>query len=127
LNVHSSAISDDNRAMIACSSGGINHALTTGLGVGLNSWHIMSGPGTFHTSHFDASGLRTIVSVREGLKGWLWGRHKGSGMLTPIPSDSDDWHWDLLKDCEIFFVVLGPGDTAYVPLSSSLCFVLKTK
>jgi hypothetical protein len=97
--------------MVACSAGGVNRTFTTGLGVGLNAWHIMSGPGTFHTSHFDASGFRTIITVREGLKGWLWGRSRDSSSFTPIPTDSDDWHWDLFQNCEVFFVVLGPGDT----------------
>ena len=87
--------------------------LMTGLGVGLNAWYIMSGPGTFHTSHFDASGLRTIISVLEGFKGWLWGRRKGSiGPLVPLPAKGEDWHWGLFKDHHIYFVVLGPGDMA---------------
>jgi hypothetical protein len=111
-----SAISDDNRSMIACSSGGISRTFTTGLGVGLNAWRIMSGPGTFHTSHFDASGFRTIITVREGLKGWLWGRRKGSNQsfapLVPLPGKGEDWHWHLLDQCEVYFVVLGPGDSA---------------
>jgi hypothetical protein len=78
----------------------------------------MSGPGTFHTSHFDASGLTTIITVREGFKGWLWGRRKRSSGLTPplvaAPSDQDDWHWDLFQNHDIYMVVLGPGDSAYV-------------
>jgi len=97
--------------MVACSSGGMNRTFTTGLGVGLNTWHIMSGPGTFHSAHFDASGLRTIISVLEGLKGWMWGRPWGSNHpWTPVPSDREDWHWSLFDNCEIFLVVLGPGD-----------------
>lgn len=102
--------------MIACSSGGIGRTFTTGVGLGLNAWHIMSGPGTFHTSHFDASGFRTVIHVREGLKGWLWGRRQGFNgplfPLVPLPGDGEEWHWTLFEDCEIYMVVLGPGDTA---------------
>lgn len=103
--------------MIACSSGGANRTFTTGLGVGLNAWHIMSGPGTFHPSHFDANGFQTIITLREGLKGWMWGRIRNpSRLLTPVPTDREDWHWDLFKDCDIYFIVLGPGDTGYVSM-----------
>src|SRR5260370_28725414 len=101
--------------MIACSSGGINQTFTTSLGVGLNSWHVMSGPGTFHTSCYDASGFQTIKSMHEGLKGWLLGCPQGStAQLTPIPNDCDDWHWGLFDNCEVFLVVLGPGNHGYV-------------
>jgi hypothetical protein len=86
---------------------------TTGLGIGLNAWHIMSGPGTFHSSHFDASGLRTVIRVLEGFKGWLWGRRKGSnGHFVSFPGKGEDWHWSLFKNYDVYFVVLGPGDTA---------------
>jgi hypothetical protein len=78
----------------------------------------MSGPGTFHTSHWDASGLMTLISLLEGYKAWLWGRRKGTkGPLVPLPGKGDGWHWDLFKGYDIYIVVLGPGDTgcAYVP------------
>jgi len=109
-----SAVSDDNQAMVACSSGGVINTLTTGLGVRLNAWRIMSGPGTFHTSHPDANGFGTIIQVLEGLKGWLWGRPKGcDGPFFPLPwpGDGEEWHFNLFKNCDIYFVVLGPGDT----------------
>ena len=99
--------------MVACSSGGISKTYTTGVGVGLNAWCIMSGPGTFHTSHFDASGLRTIIQVVEGFKGWMWGRRKGSdGPFVALPGNGEDWHWSLFDHHEVYFVVLGPGDAA---------------
>jgi hypothetical protein len=109
-------ISDDNRSLISCSSAGISKTLTTGIPVGLNTWHIMSGPGTFHTTHFDANGLITIIRVREGLKGWLWGRPRDPDAPIPTPGDDDGnltgWHWSLFDNCDLGFVVLGPGDTA---------------
>ena len=43
--------------MAACLSGGVINTFTTGLGVRLSAWHIMSGLGTFHTSHADANGF----------------------------------------------------------------------
>lgn len=87
---------------------------TSGLPVGLNAWRIISGPGTFHTTHFDANGVMTIITILEGYKGWAWGRRKGSsGPLVPLPGDGDGWHWSLYDDYDIYLVVLGPGDTAY--------------
>ena len=99
--------------MVACSSGGVISDFTTGLGAGLNAWRIMSGPGTFHTTHFDANGLRTIIQVLEGLKGWLFGRPKGCDapfVPLPLPGNGEDWHWSLYENCDLYFVVLGPGD-----------------
>jgi len=49
----------------------------------------------------------------EGLKGWLWGCPKGcDGPFFPLPwpGDSEEWHWSLFENCNIYFVVLGPGD-----------------
>ena len=124
----SSAVSDDNQSLIACSSGGIDATLTTGLGVGLNAWYILSGPGTFHTSHWDANGLRTIISVREGYKGLLVGRHKGTGgPLVPLPGKGDDWHWSLFDDYDVYIAVLGPGDAGLVYVSSFLRSMLTIK
>jgi hypothetical protein len=99
--------------MVACSSGEVNKTFTTGVGVGLNAWRIMSGPGTFHPSHFDANGLRTLIQVLEGLKAWLWGRPKGCDgpfFPLPLPGDGEEWHWSLFDNCDIYIVVLGPGD-----------------
>jgi hypothetical protein len=111
--------------MAAASIGEISPTLTTGVAAGLNMWHVMSGPGTFHSSHVDACGFGTILRVREGLKGVLWARRRDSRRLIPIPSDCADWHWDLLKDCDVYLVVLGPGDTGCVQQWSSLCLILK--
>ena len=106
-----SAISDDNRSLVACSSGGADATLTMGLSVGLNAWHVMSGPGAFHPTHFDANGLQTIIAMKEGFKAWLWGRRKrSSGRLVAHPGDGKDWHWNLFKDHHVYLTVLGPGD-----------------
>jgi hypothetical protein len=114
-NLCSSAVSDDNRAMAACSARRISSEFTTGVSVGLNAWHIMSGPGTVHTSHWDANGLMTIITVREGFKVWVWGRGKDTCdpevPLVPAPGDREDWHWDLFANHDIYVFVLGPGDS----------------
>ena len=87
-----------------------------GLSAGLNAWHIMSGPGTIHNSHWDASGLMTIITVREGFKIWLWGRRKQTcgpeAPLVSAPGDNEDWHWDLFANHDVYISVLGPGDSA---------------
>lgn len=67
-------------------------------------------------SHFDANSLITVIRVREGLKGWLWGRPRDPDAPNPLPveqdADLDSWHWSLFDNCDVHFVVLGPGDTA---------------
>jgi hypothetical protein len=123
-----SAVSDDNRSLIACSSGGADATLTSGVAVGLNAWRIMSGPGTFHASHWDANGLITIISMLEGFKLWLWGRRKGTrGPLVPLPGEGEGWHWSLFKDYDIYLVVLGPGDTGWAHVVYFLCITLSIK
>ena len=78
----------------------------------------MSGPGTLHTSHWDANGLMTIISLLEGYKAWWWGRPKGtSEPLVQLPGEGNGWHLDLFKDYDIYLVVLGPGDKGCAYLS----------
>jgi hypothetical protein len=124
----SSAVSDDNRALVACCSAGIDATLTSGVAVGLNAWRIMSGPGTFHTSHLDANGLITVITMLEGFKGWFWGRRKGTtGPLVPLPGIGDDWHENLYQDYDVYLVVLGPGDTGCVYAAYFWCITLSIK
>jgi hypothetical protein len=88
----------------------------------------MSGPGTLHTSHWDANGLMTVITLLEGFKLWGWGRPKGtSGPLVPLPGEGDGWHWNLFEDYDIYLVVLGPGDSGCVYLACFWSIVLSIK
>lgn len=71
----------------------------------------MSSPGALSTVHPDGNGLSTIVTVLEGFKLWVFGRKRTPGMHPlPVP-EGDMWWFNLFHDCELYAVVLGPGDT----------------
>ena len=110
-----SAVSSDNQADASLGPVNANAFVTGNRGHGLRKWMIASSCGTYHTPHYDANGLSTLVSIKEGYKLWVWGvRCSRSPLPTPLPkqgSPSRSWHWALFDDCIVYAVVLGPGDT----------------
>jgi hypothetical protein len=110
-----SAVSSDNQADASLGPVNANTFVTGNRGHGLRKWMIASSCGTYHTPHYDANGLSTLVSIKEGYKLWVWGVRRSRSLLpTPLPkqgSPSRSWHWALFDDCIVYAVVLGPGDT----------------
>lgn len=110
-----SVVSSDNQADASLGPVNANAFVLGNRGHGLRKWTIVSSCGTYHTPHYDANGLCTLVTVREGYKLWVWGvRRSRSPIPTPSPelrNDSRSWHWALFDDCITYAVVLGPGDS----------------
>lgn len=114
-----SVVSGDNRADAFIGPAGANFFVLGNRGQGLRKWIIASSCGSFHTVHVDANGLCTVVTVREGFKLWVWGvRKSGSSLPTPTPlvesteaDGAEGWSWTMFDDCNVYAVVLGPGDT----------------
>jgi hypothetical protein len=63
-----SAVSSDNQADASLGPVNANTFMTGNRGHGLRKWMIASSCGTYHTPHYDANGLSTLVSVKEGLQ-----------------------------------------------------------
>jgi hypothetical protein len=112
---HVSAVSSDNQADASLGPVNVNAFMIGNRGHGLRKWMIASSCGTYHTPHYDANGLSTLVTIKEGYKLWVWGVRRSRSLLpTPLPkqgSASRSWHWALFDDCIVYAVVLGPGDT----------------
>ena len=109
-----SAVSSDNQADASLGPVNANAFVIGNRGHGLRKWIIASSCGTYHTPHYDANGLSTLVTIKEGYKLWIWAiRLSRSPLPTPFPKQGSfgSWHWTLFDDCIVFAVVLGPGDT----------------
>jgi len=109
-----SAVSSDNQADASLGPVNANAFVVGNRGHGLQKWIIASSCGTYHTPHYDANGVCTFVTIREGYKLWIWAiRRSGSPLPTPLPKQGSfgSWHWTLFDDCIVYAVVLGPGDT----------------
>ena len=110
-----STVSSDNQADASLGPVNANTFVISNRGHGMRKWMIASSCGTFHTPHYDANGLSTLVTIQEGYKLWVWGvRRSRSPLPTPLPKQgnpSRSWHWALFDDCIVYAVVLGPGDT----------------
>lgn len=111
--VHS-ALSDDNKADVACSTAGMISTVTVGRPVGITQWTIISAPGTYHPPHFDASGYHTLVQVLDGgSKLWAFARRRPAPTPTPHPGSTEtEWQWAAFDDCEVTLVALKVHDRA---------------
>ena len=108
-----SAVSSDNQADASLGPVNANAFVTGNRGHGLRKCIIASSCGTYHTTHYDANGVCTLVTVKEGYKLWIWGVRRSRSLLpTPLPKQGrfGSWHWALFDDCIVYAVVLGPGD-----------------
>lgn len=110
-----SALSDDNKADVACSTAGMLSTVTVGRPIGTVQWTIISAPGTYHPPHADANGYHTVVQVLDG-GAKLWGfarRRKAAPASTPLPGPTAiGWQWAAFNDCDILLVALKEGDRA---------------
>lgn len=66
---------------------GANAFVGGNRGNGLQSFAIASSCGTCSLPHQDANGCSTIVTVREGLKLWVWGVRQ-SPLPAPLPEST---------------------------------------
>jgi hypothetical protein len=112
---HYSALSDDNKADVACSTAGMSSTVTVGRPIGTIQWTIISAPGAYHPPHADANGYHTVVQVIDGgAKVWAFARER-----RPVPtaaprpgSGATLWQWAAFDGREVIIVALKDGDKA---------------
>lgn len=112
LTIHS-ALSDDNKADIACSSARMISTLTAGRPVGTIQWTAISAPGAYRLPHRNASGYHAVVQVVDGgVALWAFNRRRSqASTASPRPGSADvGWQWAAFDDSEIFVVALKDRD-----------------
>ena len=109
-----SALSDDNKADVACSTVGLHSTVTVGWPIGIIQWTIISAPGSYHPPHYDAGGYGTIVQVLDGgAKLWAFAMPWLDPRPTPLPGNSTrGWEWRAFDGCDVILVALKEGDRA---------------
>ena len=86
--------------------------VTAGRPLGTVQWTIISAPGSYHPSHYDAGGYGTILQVLDGgAKLCAFAVPRKTPRATPLPGNSKrGWEWRAFDDCDIILVALKEGD-----------------